>query len=296
MCPLCGGGLSGASVFSHRDVDMVLCGICGHVATRHLPGTDYDARVHKALGYEGIYPAVNEAAYAARTERVYTPKAQWIFESLPGDPKTLTWCDIGCGAGNFLKSLQSMDCTRLSGVDIDEHNLSIAEKMVGTNIVRRHDGTLDQVFQKFPADIYTAFFVFEHVPDMTAVARAVKALPKGTHLAFAVPMFGFITLFESIWKHHYPRNLDAMMHTQMFTDRSVDYFLNAAGLEKTAEWVFGQDAIDVRRYLMVNLKDRYPAPLYAAMMDKVNGMVDSLQAVIDRAHMADARHILAVRV
>lgn len=274
---------------------MVLCGTCGHVATRHLPGADYDTLVHKALGYEGIYPEMDAAAYDARTRRVYTPKAEWIFESLIADPKALSWCDIGCGAGNFLKSLQSLGCSRLSGVDIDAHNLSIAEKMVGTNIVHRHDGTLDQVFQKFPADIYTAFFVFEHVPDMTAVARAIRALPRGTHLAFAVPMFGFITLFESIWKHHYPRNLDAMMHTQMFTDASVDYFLKSAGLQKTAEWVFGQDAIDLRRYLAVNLKGRYPAPLYDAMMTKVNGMVDPLQSAIDGAHMADARHILAVR-
>ena len=57
------------------------------------------------------------------------------------------------------------------------------------------------------------------------IHRTIDVLSKrsGTMFAFAVPVFGLITMFESIVESHYPRCLDAMLHTQIFTEK-VDFF------------------------------------------------------------------------
>lgn len=297
-CLLCGAGLADALVFLHRDIPFCQCRGCGHMQTRKQPDEAYEKLALRELGYEGIYPELDPQSYKKRCERVYKPKADWIEDSLRERGIALTslsCCDIGCGAGSFLYTLKEKGCDRLSGFDIDPHNLGIARKMVGPGEIEHHNGSLAEAIVSRHADLFTSFFVFEHVARMADVIQAMKEKPAGTFFAFAVPVFGFITLFESIIKDHYPRNLDAMMHTQLYTDASICYLLDAAGYEKIGEWVFGQDSVDLHRYLAVHLAELYPPRLYEEVMDKVSSLVDPLQGAVDRAHFSDARHVIAVR-
>lgn len=297
-CLLCRCALAGSEIFLHRGTPFYECRHCHHIQTQNNPDSTYEKAVSQALGYEGVYPALNIENYKKRCERIYRPKADWIFETLrkdDKDPCRLTWCDIGCGTGSFLYALQEMGCQNLYGIDRDEHNLKIAQDVLGNSIVSRHAGSFAQALHSHSADIYSAFFVLEHVTEAADAIEALKALPSGTYLAFSVPTFGFITLFESILRDHYPRNLDAMMHTQIYTEDSLRYFLNQAGFTPVSEWIFGQDTIDIHRFLSVNLKDIYPSSLYNRVQEKLNPLIDPLQAVIDRGHFSDARHILAVR-
>ena len=62
----------------------------------------FEDAVREALGYKGIYPAMDRDAYQSRTARVYRPKADWAFEALEAlgrKPQDLRWADIGCGPG-----------------------------------------------------------------------------------------------------------------------------------------------------------------------------------------------------
>ena len=297
-CLLCGEGLQNSDTFKHRDILFKHCNTCGHMQTLNAVDHTYEQAALKALGYKKIYPAIDVEAYKSRCERIYKPKAQWIFESIKDisiNPKCLKWCDIDCGAGYFLKSLQDLGCHKIQGVDIDEHNLRIAGKMVGEGILDFNSDPFERTFTNIDADIYTAFFVLEHIASMNNTIKALKTKNTGTFFAFSVPTFGFIAMFESIVKDHYPRCLDAMMHTQIYTEQSLAYLLNEAGYEVISEWVFGQDTMDIHRFMSTNLAEQYPEKLYQSSMNKIKTLIDPLQSVIDQAHFADARHILAVK-
>lgn len=298
ICLLCHHDLTQSDIFTHRDVSFRHCGTCGHIQTLHDVDETYEREAFKALGYEGIYPALNTDAYNSRCARIYTPKADWIFEALKQnsvDPLALKWCDIGCGAGYFLKSLRDMGCQKIHGVDVDAHNLKIAQEVLGQDVVALNPHSFDQTFTNIDADIYTAFFVLEHIKDTHKAVESLKAKPAGTYFAFSVPVFGFIALFESIIKNHYPRSLDAMMHTQIYTEESLKYFLGSTGYDVVSEWVFGQDMMDIHRFLSHNLSQQYPEKLYSYSIDKIEKLVDVIQSQIDQAHFSDARHILAVK-
>lgn len=297
-CIVCEGNLQNSDIFLHRDIPFKHCTRCGHIQTAQEPDEHYEQAASMALGYEGIYPELNQKDYQSRCERIYAPKADWIFESLAETsrkPADLKWCDLGCGAGYFLKSLQNVGCSQIRGLDVDKHNLDIAQKMLDEDVVSLNPYSFDQSIANVEADIYTAFFVLEHIRDTSKVIKALSEKPPGTLFAFSVPVFGFIALMESIIKDHYPRSLDAMMHTQIYTEQSLAFLVEEAGYEMVSEWVFGQDMIDIHRFMNVNLARQYPEKLCRDSMAKIEELIDPMQSAIDRAHFADARHILVVK-
>lgn len=297
-CILCESHLEQSDIFHHREIPFKHCNNCGHIQTLHHVDASYEELAMEELGYKGIYPKLEKEEYNSRCKRIYKPKAEWIFDALFGlkiDPQTIKWCDIGCGAGYFIKSLQELGCSDVYGVDIDEHNLNIAEEVLGKDAVFFNDHSFDQTFIECQADIYSAFFVLEHIEDTYKTIKSLKTKPKGTLFAFSVPTFGFITLFESILKNHYPRSLDAMMHTQVYTEESLNYLLESADFEIVSEWVFGQDMMDIQRFLNYNLSQLYSERLYSSSVNKIEDMLDAMQAVIDQSHFSDARHILAIK-
>lgn len=297
-CIVCVNELEESEVFQHRDIPFKYCSQCGHVQTFHEVDETYDQAISKSLGYEVIYPELDQEAYNSRCTRIYEPKARWIIESLKESsiiPAELKWCDVGCGAGYFLKSLQNAGCKNIQGLDIDAHNLKIAQDVLGDEIVTQNPYSFGQVFANIHADIYTSFFVLEHITNTSKVIDALNAKPKGTLFAFSVPVFGFITVFESIIKDHYPRCLDAMMHTQIYTEKSLAYFIEESGYEIISEWIFGQDMMDFYRFISSNTAERYPESLRRESMMKFEALIDPIQSAIDLAHFADARHILMVK-
>lgn len=297
-CLLCAHSLADSATFQHRGVLFYECGRCHHVQSRNDPDEHYEQTVSKVLGYEGVYPALDMENYKRRCDRIYQPKADWLFDALHEsgkNPAKLSWCDIGCGTGSFLYALKQSGCTSLYGIDRDEHNLKIAQDILGDDTVARHTGSFAQALRKKEADIYSAFFVLEHVKEASEAIEALKNLPQGCFFAFSVPTMGLITLFESVLPNHYPRNLDGMMHTQIYTEDSIRYLLDQSNLEPVSEWIFGQDAIDIHRFLSINLKKLYPPSLYERMQEKLIPLIDPLQTAIDRGHFSDARHILAIR-
>ncbi|MCK6418561.1 MAG: class I SAM-dependent methyltransferase [Alphaproteobacteria bacterium] len=299
-CNLCENSLNMSEKFLHRSLPFYTCQICGHVQSMNMPDKKFHSHVAKRLGYDQIYQTPDEKAYSSRCERVYRPKWDWaheVLKKLQRNAQKLQWHEIGCGSGYFLKCLKDAQVNNISGVDIDKSGIGVAKKFLGPEVkLWCNEDRFEESLSDVQADVYVAFFVLEHIDLLFKVADALARKPSGTIFIFSVPVMSFITLFESSISQHYPRNLDGMLHTQIFTDESIDYFIKRSGFEIASQWVFGQDIMDINRFLAFRLKDKYPEDLLRRMIKKMQNATDGMQTALDQNFFSDARHILAVKI
>jgi cyclopropane fatty-acyl-phospholipid synthase-like methyltransferase len=299
-CLLCGSDVALAEQFLHRKIKFLHCHNCGHVQTQCEPDGQYEEIVASALGYKEIYPDSSWEDFQSRTERVYQPKLEWIIEGLgaratKAELANLSWLDIGCGAGYFLNALIKNGFSNCAGTDLDVHNLAVAEKYLDGGQVFQSETSVADTIKNAASDVITAFYVLEHVSDMKDVIDALSRKEQGTIFVFAVPVFSFISIFEGLVEKHYPRSLDAMVHTQIFTDESIDYMMEKSGFEIVSEWIFGQDIADIHRFIDVGLNSNYPQSLRDQFSQKFAKLIDPLQMVLDGARFSDSRHIIAIK-
>lgn len=294
LCLLCEGQLAGAFEFDHRSTCYIGCPRCGHIQARdsilETPGLDF----------EDVYPKVDEAAWKSRRDRIYGPKLEWILEALAelGTGREvalrLPWLEIGSGAGYFLGALVNSGASHIRGVDANEVLCQRSRQALGVDLVEC-TSDLAKVVRRSDACVYASFFVLEHLSKPGSLLDALAAKPSGTVFAFAVPTFGFAALLEAIHGEHAARSLDNIVHRQLYTDSSISYLLQRIGYEPVSRWVFGQDAVDVRRAALVGLRAVSRGPVPESWLKAIDALVDPMQQAVDRAMFADARHIVAVK-
>ena len=300
-CVLCEKALKRSDVFTHRDVQYAVCGNCGHIQTRKLPPEGYPHHSKQALRFETIYTPATEADYQSRAVRIYQPKLDWLLHTASrcrhsaADLKHSTWIDLGCGAGHFLWALKQAGIHRIHGFENNSHLRTTANQMLGEEIVQAVPGRLHTTVSETDADVWTAFFMLEHLDRPARLFEALSKKRRGTLFCFAVPVFGFATLLESAADGFFARQLDSVLHTQLYTDSSIQFVLAAYGYEPLGQWIFGQDGCDLARMLSVALQNKYPARLLSDVKERLFNLADGLQHVIDMAKFAETRHVLAVK-
>lgn len=300
-CTVCETSLDGADGFDHQKVPFVVCPKCSHVQSRILLGQAGEQALDQHLSYSQIYPTLEAEAYFSRRDAVYKPKLDFLFEVLDqiGGYENLRragrWLEIGSGAGYLLSALEESGCQHVKGLDRDAKLLASNKHMLSRAQLEHSLADFYETVSVEDYDVLIAIFVLEHIEKLADVARSLKAKPKGSVFYFSVPHFGFATAFETTEPDHAGRNMDGLVHQQIFTEQSLTYFLNQAGYEKVGEWVFGQDMMDLVRFLTVRLKGQYPDVLLNNLMSGLNQILDPVQEQIDRACLADARHVVAIK-
>jgi 2-polyprenyl-3-methyl-5-hydroxy-6-metoxy-1,4-benzoquinol methylase len=295
-CIVCAGSLEEANSFVHRNISYARCSSCGHVQSSMEPPEGYP---YAMQDFADVYRRLDPDAYRDRTDRIYTPKLAWMLRAAQaaglGNLLDRSWVDIGCGAGSFIDALRRFGASRVVGVDADEVLVQQANSALGATVVKHFGGTLAETVRQHPAEVYVAWFVIEHCLELSDLFDALRECRPGTALAFSVPTYGVATLLEGACERHYARNLDSVLHLQLFTDSSIARAMKQADYEIKAEWIFGQDADDLYRSIIVSLGRTHSAEVIADERARLLGCLSDIQAVIDRARLADARHILAVR-
>lgn len=298
-CILCASSLAAAERIRHRGVDYRSCTVCGHLqsAARLPPGYPWSIA---GSGFETVYPPLDVEAHASRRDRIYLPKLEWALARLEevgiGREEALasSWLELGCGGGYFLDALRRSGVTDLLGLDENESLVNNARSVVGEEAVRcTHDMTAELSIS--PARIIVAFFVLEHLENAREFWQLMAMKPAGSIFLMAVPAFGLSTLLEAAFDGYAARNLDSVVHTQLYTDRSLDHAIAASGYEKIAEWLFGQDAADLCRVLANRVGEGCSDGMRAVLERQLVELVDPLQATIDKSRLCDARHLLLVK-
>ena len=299
QCLLCASTLSAAGLFHHRGIDYLSCKVCGHLqsAARLPPGYPWSIA---GSGFETVYPPLDVEAHASRRDRIYLPKLEWALARMEetgiGREEALasSWLELGCGGGYFLDALWRNGVTDLLGLDENESLVNNARSVVGEKAVRcTHNMTAE--LSASPARIIVAFFVLEHLENAQDFWRLMAMKPAGTVFLLAVPTFGLSTMLEAAFDGYAARNLDSVVHTQLYTDRSLDHATAASGYEKVAEWLFGQDAVDLCRVLANRVGEGCSDGMRAVLETRLAELVDPLQAAIDKNRLCDARHLLLVK-
>lgn len=301
-CLLCGSATDTAEHFVHRGVPALRCAACGHVQTLANPPEGYPHRIEGGLSFGAIYPRLSIEEYHHRKQRIYTPKFEWVqrvlSEELSYTDSALRlqrWMEIGCGAGYFLAALRDAGIAHATGCDADEHLVALAREYVPDARTEVFTGQPSEVIERAEADIYAAFYVMEHIEQPQRVYRALAGLPPGSVFVFSVPVYGFSCLVENIFDANYARAFDTVVHTQVYTERSIEYAMRIADMEVVAEWVFGQDAEDLRRVMLSQLAGKLPESMLRDARNQLAELLDPLQHCLDTLHFADQRHILAVK-
>jgi SAM-dependent methyltransferase len=145
--------------------------------------------------------------------------------------------DVGCGNGEFLARMRDLGWDTI-GVEPDEMAAQIARKRHGLTI---HTGTLETL----PAgngsfDAITLSHVIEHLPDpLTSLKRSFQFLRPGGRLVVVTPNARSLgsRLFWQNWA-----GWDPPRHLYIFTPRSLESALRAAGFQIERQWTTGRTA------------------------------------------------------
>ncbi len=299
-CLLCAVRINDELTFLHRSIKYVRCKNCGHIQTQVVTPSGYPHEQSGDTNFDKIYPALEIDAYISRRKRIYEPKLEWALKHLRQlEPQIkhyskIKWLELGSGAGYFLSALKENGIHDIVGI---EKNVTLAEfsnDTIGDHTIC-YAGELADVLLEYPADIYVAFFVLEHIENPQQFWHVLEQLPKDTIFIFSVPMFGFATLLESAFVDYAARNLDNAVHTQLYSEESINFALKKSGYEKIAQWVFGQDSHDLMRLMLLKLENLYSKELLKEIQEKLLKILDPVQAVLDQNYLSDARHVIAIK-
>jgi 2-polyprenyl-3-methyl-5-hydroxy-6-metoxy-1,4-benzoquinol methylase len=300
-CILCSAqfNVSAKKTYTHRKVRYIFCGRCGHFQTEALLPNDYPYRL-MGSGFEFIYPELSTEQFISRRDRIYHPKLDWGLSCLMdyrqgkiGDYQD-SWLELGCGAGYFLSALHEGGFQNIVGLDINPTLVDIANKNIPSRPALVTPNLFDSL-RESNANIIVAFYVLEHINDGREFWNIMKNKPSGTIFIFAVPVFGMSTIFEGSFDGFPSRNLDNVIHTQLFTDQSLKWSLDYADYKIIGEWIFGQDSQDILLNITTILNSIPDNDLRNFYTKKVNSLVDEIQGAIDRSRLSDSRHIIAVK-
>nr|MBF0222717.1 class I SAM-dependent methyltransferase [Desulfobulbaceae bacterium] len=294
-CVLCGNGLSG-ELFLHRETPTIFCRVCGHLQTKKLPPPDFPD-----MEFATIYPSLSAEEYHDRKRRIYQPKLDWIIRSLAPlrysaeKLAEMRWTEMGAGAGYFTSALKDKGFHKVKGFDADRKLVELANNFAEGTPLSHYEGKMADAIAQYPAEIYTSFFVLEHLPDAFHFFQELNKLPPGTLFIFAVPVFGLACLLENIFSNNFARSFDCVVHTQVYTDKSIQYALENSGFSILSEWVFGQDSSDLTRFMITNLQDKLSPAMIESLAGNLTSIEDGIQNCVDKAMLADQRHVIAIK-
>ncbi len=300
-CILCNNKIEAAETFSHRGQEFLVCRTCGHIQTVTCPPEQFPSPDDTELSFSKIYPELSKEEFQDRRDRIYTPKLDWFFECAVESgisKKSIlerSWLDLGCGSGYLVSAVQEAGIANVQGAESDKILAERANVHLDNDPIKLWPGNLTDAVSESEASIFSAIFVLEHISDVNDLVQTLSKKPAGTLFFFSVPVFSFACVVDNVFENRFARVFDGAVHTQMFTEQSIDYMLDLGKMEKIGEWIFGSDVADLFGYMIKTARNNFQSGLFDEIESKLHKLIDPVQQVVDKAHFADSKHILAVR-
>jgi 2-polyprenyl-3-methyl-5-hydroxy-6-metoxy-1,4-benzoquinol methylase len=297
-CKICDSALQASPIFEKFDIPYFVCGTC-----EHLNGGFEDTPAFNAFQFTGEaseaavahYSEADHAAYRRRTDDIYSPKVEFLFEALRqagADPAALRHADLGAGSGYFVAALRQAGIPAPIGYDVSREQVDLANRMLGAPLIRLHKmGELIDLAGSIEADVVSMIFTLEHVERPRELLSALYANPNVRFVFFSVPTVAPVMFFELVFPTVFERHLST--HTHLFSDRSLHWLAQATGFERLAEWWFGSDAMDFYRSVAVRMRQIGQSEAavegWTAMM---RPLIDGWQLAIDQHKLSSAVHLV----
>lgn len=198
--------------------------------------------------------------------------------------------DIGAGSGYFVSAARFRDIDAC-GVEISKYQVEYGNRMMGRELLKCVDGEdVSDILTNTDRNVISAIGVLEHLYNLRDILSVIKGNSKIHYLYFSVPMFSFSVFLESIFSKHIHRQL-GFGHTHLFTAQSIEYMNKEFGFEEVGIWQFGQDALDLYRFIKLELiKDN--EVLGKCFDEKYLPCMNALQNVLDEKDFCSEIHMV----
>ncbi len=297
-CKNCDGPL-GETSFTKQGVEYVICERCGHLNGGHEDTDAFCKAVYTEDGganYARTYAAEDAKAYRERVHDIYVPKAEFLCASLREEglaPEDLSYADLGAGSGYFVAALRKQGLSKVTGYEVSESQARLANAMVEGSPVRRHvhEDTVD-IARSVEAEVVSMIGVLEHVQRPRQVLAALRNNSRLKYVYISVPLFSPCVFFEMVFPTVMNRQLTAG-HTHLYTESSLDWMCHEFDFERTAEWWFGTDMVDLYRSIAVRLSQvEETSGMIGEWTEMFVPVIDSLQVEFDKKHLSSEVHMV----
>ena len=297
-CKNCDYILKGAS-FRKLHVNYIICKNCEHLNGIHEDTDSFCAQIYtdnKGSDYAELYNSEGIDEYNKRVKEIYTPKAQFIFDSLVEfgyTPSKLKYADFGAGSGYFVSALKSIGLSDITGYEVSESQVLLGNKLMGKDLLQQIN--LKETVLKIKtidADTVSMIGVLEHVQNPREILAAISANKRIKYFYISVPLFSISVFFEMIFPDVMNRQLSGA-HTHLYTETSLQYMAKEFNLDIAASWWFGTDMVDLYRSIGVSLENnnntKRMEPIWKELFSSV---MDDLQLSLDKKHMSSEVHMV----
>lgn len=286
-------------LFTKSDIDYFICENCGHLNGGREDSDEFVEEIYLAEGgtnYAQDYHEDDPNAYFNRVNRIYSPKAKFLLNSLKklGElPLELSYRDIGAGSGYFVSALKKLGIKDVKGYDTSEIQVAFGNKMNSSQILEvNKTGEIISLVKDLKSQVVSMIGVLEHLQDPSEVVSTISKNKNIEYLFISVPLFSLTVFFEIVFEEVWSRQLSGA-HTHLFTEKSLNYLIEKYGLTKVAEWWFGTDFLDLYRDMLVMFEKNNPEHSVREKFSEImKSVINPLQLILDKNHLSSEVHLL----
>ena len=274
------------------------CPRCGHLNGMHEDTDAFCATVYTDTGgkaYAENYSQQDLEAYRRRVKDIYLPKAEFLCDALRDvdlNPAAHTIADLGAGSGYFVAAAKECGFRAVQGYEVSEVQVGLADAMIGEGALRRHN--LDEtvkIASSLEDDIVSMIGVLEHLQHPRDVLGALRDNPKVRFLYISVPLYSMSVHLELAFQNIMQRQLSGG-HTHLYTNESIDWMCREYKFERTSEWWFGSDFVDLYRIVSVSLESQEDGGVSPGMWaDEFLPVLDAMQVELDKRQLSSEVHL-----
>jgi len=293
-CKNCAHALRGVS-FQKLGVEYVQCENCGHLNGRNEDSEEFCRAVYtedSGAAYAQVYSSADHAAYDSRVEAIYSPKAEFLLETLGRDALKLHFADMGAGSGYFVAALLRAGARNVEGYEVSETQVGLARQMTGGKFNIHGLDQIAEIAATVKAEVISFIGVLEHLRNPREVLAAIQTNAAIKYVYISVPMFSPTVYFESIFPQVFHRHLGAA-HTHLYTESSLDWLCKEFKFKRAGEWWFGTDMVDIYRDVLISLsKQEETKGLGDGWHQAFCNLIDPLQLELDKRKLSSEVHMV----
>lgn len=296
-CKNCTEVLMEEPFFIKHNINYYICKNCGHLNGEFEDTNDFAKSVYvdEITSYSKNYSSEDIQKWNERVKNVYNPKAEFLLSCLKEEktPLELSVLDIGAGSGYFIKALMNNGFQSVGGYEVSAIQSSFANIMLKEDKVKKSEiNELVDVLSQTKFEIVSMIGVLEHLTNPREILNVISKNKNIKYYYLSLPLFSFAALFEIINEDYFNRHLSGG-HTHLYTNESIEYFCKEFNFQKTGQWFFGIDAMDLFRFCFLKMKGNtinLPATKY--FQEKFLSVIDDIQLCFDKAEFSSEVHIL----
>ena len=295
-CKLCLAPLasSAGGDFKSHGITYKFCSECAHLNGNHLDTEEFFRKLYfQENEIEYNTSAYVDSAFNVRVREIYSPKVQFLQESIPSE--SFSVLDIGCGAGHFVAACLDIGIDAI-GIDVSKTSIEFGNQNLSIRFGKRalsyvdNESYISKILDS-NSTVISAIGVIEHIQDLPRLFDAIRG-SKAKYVYYSVPMASLSVLIESVMPNVFPRHLSAD-HTHLFTEKSLVKLNQLMRLTPIAEWRFGSDITDIIRAFSLTVQESgMTNKAHDFFMQPLNLMRDELQTTLDRNHFCSEIHVL----